>query len=182
LRKNVSYRQGITRRNNNIERVYQLTLESPQVNITFSAGGLASSLSLDPTVRIDTWSRWAAVFKQFTVTKVRVASQLNRLGTAQGQVMIRVEEDSAAPSSSIVRAERNALNLVNYQVVDQDSCTTIWEPASAEDLTWCSTGTAFNIAYLKSYADATNTGTAAADSSTVVQHVVIFDIAFRYLA
>jgi len=174
--------RGIPRAFPNIEQTYRIVLTSPQVNLTFSAGSIASALTLDPTTRVDTWSRWSAVFKQFLVTKVSVSSSLNRLGTAQGQVFIRVEEATAAPTSAIVRSERALINLVTYQDVLSDSATSIWKPRSSEDLAWSDTGVAFNLAYLKTYADTTNTGTAAADSATVVTHVVEYEIHFRYLA
>jgi hypothetical protein len=182
MRKNVTYSFGIPRKVLDLERVYQITLISPLVNLTFSAGSLASALSLDPTVRIDTWSRWSAVFRQFIVTGITCCTTLNRLGTAQGQVFTRIEESSAVPTSAIVRAERGIINLVNYQDEEKDSTTARWSPRSAEDVTWTDTGIAYNIAYLKTYADSTNTGTAAADSTTIVTHTIFYHVAFRYFA
>jgi hypothetical protein len=180
-RKNVTYSRGIPRSFSNIEQTYRVVLIGPQLNLTFSAGGIATASSLDPTVRLDTWSRWAAVFKQFLVSKVTVSHSLLRLGTAQGQVFLRIEETSAVPTSAIVRSERAILGLVNYQDPLADSALSTWKPMSTEDLAWTDTSASFNLAYLKTYADATNTGTAAADSTTIVSHTVEYEIHFRYL-
>jgi hypothetical protein len=182
VQKNVFYSQGIPRSMNNIEEVYKFVLISPQLNLTLTSGAVASTSSLDPTVRIDTWSRWTACFKQYIVAAVRVESGFNKVTTQQGQVFIRVGEDSNSPASTIVRSERGALSLVDPYDERQACLTTRWQPRSAEDMNWTQTSVGFAQCYLQTYADPTNTGTSAADSTSVISHVIYYTLLFRYLA
>jgi len=181
LRRNVKYIQGVPRGVSNIQETVTIVMPSPLQSLTLTTGGIANATSLDPSARIDTWSRWTAVFSQFLVAKIVVISRLAKVGTTQGSIFVRVDEASSTPTSTIVRSERAQLDLALNQVEDEASSTIVWEPRSMEDVTWASTATGFTPAYLKTYADPTNTLTSAADSTTVVFHSLIYTLVFKYL-
>lgn len=183
LRKNVKYMEGIPRSIVDIERVYQFCLVSSSFSSTLSAGGTATSSSLDPTSRIDTFtSRWGVVFRQYLVLKVRVAVAFNFTNTAgTGQIWVQIQENNAVPSSTAVREEKSILYIASPQDYSRNSAMIEWTPRSAEDMDFIDTSAAFNPAYLKIYANTTNTLTNAADSTTQVTYQVYYDIAFRYL-
>lgn len=185
LTKNVSYISGIPKSISNIEKVYQFILPSPLLSQTATAGQIATSASLDITTRVDSWARWTAVFKQYCITKVQIASRVAKLdyaGSPQGEVFIRLEEDNAVPTGSIVRAEHAVLNLADFQNSSDVSCTSVWKPTSAEDLQWVNCSAGANPSYLKVYMDPTNTLSSAGDSTTRICHLMYFHVAFRYLA
>ncbi len=182
--KNISYSLGIGRRVEDIERVYVIELVSTQTTQTLTTGGIATSTSMDPTTRIDSFSRWAAVFKQYTVLECTATTQV--LGTnggaaANGQIWVRVEEESGAPTSGIVRSEKAVLNLHAPSDDKQSSCTIKWRPSSSEDLAFIYTGTGFAFAYHKVYANSSITGTSATDSSSQLVTLFYYRVAFRYL-
>ncbi len=183
--KNVKYIQGVPRPMLDLERVYVIELVSPQITQTLVSGTKATSTSLDPTARLDGWaSRWASVFKQYVVLSCRVITSVqatNGGAAANGSFFIRVEEDSSAPTGSIVRAERGVLNLHAPSDDKQTACVACWEPTSSEDLEFISTGTGYAMSYFKVYADPTNTGTSASDLSSSVVSYVVYRLAFRYL-
>ncbi len=186
LRKNVHYYQGISRAIQDIEKVYVIDLISAQVQNTLSAGSLAVSTTMDPVTRLDNWaSKWAAVFKQYMVLEIKAVSAIQSTSSgapANGQIWARIEEENAVPTGSIVRAERAILNLHAPSDDKQAAVTCVWTPTSAEDLDFISSSSGFALAYHKLYANTTNTGTAASDSSSQVTTQFIYRIAFRYLA
>jgi hypothetical protein len=146
-----------------------------------SAGALTSTPSLTPSSWINAFNtHWAAVFRQYVVLKAEVFVTPLLVGTAQGQVWTRISEESAAPDGSMVNAERGVLNLDSTEDDRASKVCMIWTPHSAEDMTFTSTSSAIDFAYLKIYANQTNTGTAAGDSTTQVGVQVLFHLAFRY--
>ncbi len=183
--KNVKYTQGVPRNMLDLERVYVVELVSPQVTNTLASGSKATSTSLDPTARLDSWSsKWAAVFKQYVVLSCQVVSQIqatNGGAAANGSIFVRIEEDSAAPTGAMVRAEKGVLNLHAPSDDKQTACIARWEPTSSEDLEFISTSTGYAMSYLKVYADPTNTGTSASDSSSTIVSYVVYRLAFRFL-
>lgn len=185
-RKNVKYIAGIPRGLDDFERVYQVVLVSPRVTSTLTAGIVATSTTLDPYTKVDSFSRWAAVFKQYLIQKIVVATAIDKLDYANspmGSAFIRIEEDNAVPTSTIVRAEKSIIRFASFQDDDTNSSTAVWTPASAEDMTWLSTSSGSStVAFLKTYADPTNTGTSASDSVSRLSSVVYYHLAFRYLA
>ena len=184
MQKNVKYIQGIPEKPFDVEKVYVIELISPMVSSTLASGVKATSTSLDPTVRLDNWSsRWAAVFKQYCVLSCKVFTYTqgtNGGAPANGSWFFRIEEDSTSPTSAIVRSERAQINLHAPSDDKESSCVCVWEPTSSEELEFVSTGTGFAMAYFKSYADPTNTGTSASDSSSQVATYLVYRIAFRY--
>lgn len=180
-KKNVRYHNGVPRSLPSIETVVEVPLVSPQINLSFASGGVANTTSLDPTVRIDTFSRWVSIYKQYLVAKIVVISTISNTGSYIGKIFVQVGEDSATPSGVIVREERAELSLATYQSEASSTVVTVWEPQSAEDVTWTNTNTGSALAYLRTYADPTNTGTTGADSATRITHQVYYTMMFRYL-
>lgn len=183
--RNVIYQQGVPKSINSIEQTYSIDLVSSRLTNTLTAGSLSVATSLDPTSRIDSWNRWSAVFKQYFVVKIRAVYSIDKLdysGTPLGQVFFRIEEDNSVPTGSIVRQERGTISLAMFQDEEKNSGNILWTPRSAEDLEWIATASGFAPAYLKTYADPTNTGTVAADSTTRVSVTFYYRIVFRYLA
>jgi len=116
LKKNVTYQQGIPKNLDDFERVYQMILVSAPLTNTLTVGGIASSTTLDPYTRVDSFSRLAAVFKQYLVQKIVVASTLDRVdytNSPMGSWYVRIEEDNAVPASSIVRSEKAIVRLTS---------------------------------------------------------------------
>ncbi len=185
MTKNVSYRQGIPSSVQDLEKVYILNLVSAQTSSTLVSGTKATSTSLDPTARIDNWaSRWGTAFKQYCVLSVHAVSSIqatNGGSAANGQIWQRVEEASAAPDGGMVRAEKLVLSLHAPSDDLASSGVITWRPTSSEDLEFISTSTGYAMAYLKTYADPTNTGTSASDSSSQIVTLIYYRIAFRYL-
>ncbi len=183
--KNVRYSQGIPKSIQDLERVYTIDIVSPIVSSTLTTGAKATSTSLDVTSRVDTFSRWATVFKQYVVLGITVVSQIsgtNGGSAANGQIWQRVEEDSSAPSGAMVKAEKAVISLHAPSDDKMNSSVIMWRPTSSEDLEWIATGTGFANCYLKTYADPTNTGTSASDSSSQISSLIYYTVAFRYLA
>lgn len=180
--KNVIYKEGVPRSIVNIEQVYQMVLVSPYFSNSMSAGGIASSTTLDPYTRLNMFSRWAAVFRQYIVTKITVVSSISTGNSSPvGVVWQKIEENNAVPTGSMVSEEKAILYLTNQQDQSKNSATISWSPRSAEDLTWIDSGTGQAPCYLKTYADTTNTLTSGADSSTRISTMVYYHVAFRYL-
>lgn len=185
LKKNVVYKTGIPRGLDDFERVYQMILVAPAVTNTLTAGGIATSTTLDPYTRVDSFSRLAAVFKQYLVQKIVVATTLDRVdysNSPMGSLYVRIEEDNSVPASTIVRSEKAIIRMTSFQDEDTNSCTSVWVPSSSEDLAWTSTSAGFAMAFLKNYANSGVTGTSASDSVTRVSNVCYYHVAFRYLA
>lgn len=183
LRKNVRYSEGIPRSIVDIERVYRFILCSNQSSSTLSAGSTSTSSSLDPTSRIETFtSRWGVVFRQYLVLKATVVMNLDFVNTAgTGQIWGQIQENNTVPSATAIREEKAILYIASSQDYTRNSATIEWTPRSAEDMAFIDTSTVFNPAYLKIYANSTNTLTNAADSTTRVSWMVYYEIAFRYL-
>ncbi len=181
-RRNVRYIQGIPRSIANVENTYTIVLVSSLQALTLTTGGIANATSLDITSRVDTWSRWSAVFNQYIIGKIVVATRVNNSTNAQGSIFVKLDETSSTPSSTMIRSERAQINLFNSQVEDEISCTSVWEPRSAEDMTWVTSTTGATPIYLKTYADPTNTLTNSGDSTTKIVHTLYYTVIFRYLA
>lgn len=180
--RNVVYKEGVPRSVVNIEKVYEFVLVAPYVSSSLSAGGLATSTTLDPYTRLNTFSRWAAVFRQYFVTKIIVVSSIStNYSSPTGVVWQKIEENNAVPNGSMVSEEKAILYLTAPQDQSKNSATITWVPRSSEDLTWIDTGSGQAPCFLKTYGDTTNTLTTGADSSTRVSSMVYYHIAFRYL-
>jgi len=183
MQRNVSYANGIPRQLSNIEKVYQLIIPAPLLSVSLSAGNIASSSTLDPVTRLDGFAtRWAAVFRQYCVTKIIVALSFSNLYSAPaGTVWAQIQENNTTPNGSAVAEERAVLTLDAAQDPLKNSATIVWVPKSSEDLQWTDTGTTNSVAYLKIYGNTTNTLTTGADSTTRVTAQMFYHIAFRYL-
>lgn len=183
LRRNVRYMEGIPRSVVDIERVYRFTLTSSAFSSTLSAGSTSTSSTLDPTARIDSFtSRWGSVFRQYLVLKARVVVAFNFTNASgTGQIWAQIQENNTVPNSTAVREEKAILYIASPQDYSRNSANIEWTPRSMEDMDFTDTSTGINIAYLKLYANTTNTLTSASDSTTQVTYTVYYDIAFRYL-
>lgn len=183
LRKNVEYRSGISRSITNVEKVYQFILPAPLFSSSLSAGTLATATTLDPVTRLDGFStRWAAVFRQYCVTKIVICLSItNSAATPVGMVWAQVNESNSAPTGAAVAEEKSVLYLVPYQDESKNSATITWTPHSNEDLSWTDCGTSLSVAYLKLYANTSNTLTSGSDSTTRISAQCYYHIAFRYL-
>jgi hypothetical protein len=181
--KNVKYISGIPRSISNIEKVYQLVIPSSFLSSSLTAGSIASSSTLDPLTRLDSFStRWAAVFRQYCVTKIVVALSItNASSTPAGTIWAQIQENNSVPGSSSVGEERSVIYLNAPNDPSKNSACITWVPRSAEDLTWTDTATNLAICYLKIYGNTTNTLTSGGDSSTRVSAMIYYHIAFRYL-
>lgn len=181
--KNVRYTQGLSPRMSDLENVYKITLVSQLNRYTMSSGALTSAPSLSPNGQINAWnSKWATAFKQYCVLRARAYVVPVLVGTAQGQVWTRVEETSTAPGGEMTNAERGVITLDSTEDDRASKVCIEWTPASSEDILWTDTASAINFSYLKIYANSTNTGTSASDSTTQVSTQIVYDIVFRYLA
>ncbi len=182
MSRNVKYIEGVPRSIADWDRVYEVTIPSALTINTFSAGSITASLQLNPVSIVSTFSRFAAVFAQYLVAKIVVVNRILTIGTAQGEVWTQIVEDSASPSGILARQQHGVVALSAASDTAKNSVTMVWQPMSAEDVTWTSTGTGLVAAYSRLYADTTNTGTAAGDSSTKISTEVYFQCLFRYLA
>lgn len=181
MRKNVSYVEGIPRSVTDIERVYQMIIPSVMSSSTLVTGNVATSTSLDPTARINSWgSTWGASFRQYCVTKIVIAASFKYSTNGSGMIWLQVTEDSANPTG-LITAEEKAVLMINAPSDPlKNSATITWTPRSSEDLAFTSVGTSFVPAYYKVYGNTTNTGTSAGDSTTSVNAIFYYHIAFRY--
>jgi len=122
------------------------------------------------------------VFRQYLVLKATVVMNLDFVNTAgTGQIWGQIQENNTVPSATAIREEKAILYIASSQDYTRNSATIEWTPRSAEDMAFIDTSTVFNPAYLKIYANSTNTLTNAADSTTRVSWMVYYEIAFRYL-
>jgi hypothetical protein len=186
LVRNVRYVSGMARNFHSIQDVVVLELISPLIQQALASGVRATSLGLDPTARLSNWSTiWQVAFKDFAVLSMKIGCNLmstNSGTAANGEVWFRVEEDTNTPTSAIQRAERAVISIHAPSSHDETSCEMHWKPSSSEDIAFGPTSVAFSPAYLKTWADPTTTGTAAADSTSTVGITIVYRIAFRYLA
>lgn len=166
-----------------IQRPVEIKVISMLNRYTMSSGALASTPSLSPNSWINGFNtHWATAFKQYVVLKAQVFVTPVFVGTAQGQVWVRITEDSTSPDGSMVNAERGVITLDSVEDDRASKVSMTWTPHSAEDLTFTSTSSGLDFAYLKVYANSTNTGSSASDSTTQISVQVLYTIAFRYFS
>jgi len=181
--KNVKYINGIPRSISNIEKVYQLVIPTPFLSSSLVAGSIATASTLDPLTRLDSFStRWAAVFRQYCITKIVVALTITNAPAAPaGTVWAQIQENNSIPGGLSVAEERSVIYLNAPNDPSKNSACITWVPRSAEDLTWTETTNNLSVCYLKIYGNTTNTLTSGADSSTRISAMLYYHIAFRYL-
>ena len=181
LVRNVRYAEGVDRKVVDIEQVYKFRLPTPYLNNTLSSGSLASSASLDPVSRLDSFAKWAACFRQYLVLSITAVSSISASGIAQGHFWMQIQEANSVPTGAMVSEEKAVVSLNALNDTNKNSCTIVWKPKSSEDLVWTDCGTPLNLAYFKVYGNTTNTLTSVSDSTSKVSTMFIYEIAFRYL-
>jgi hypothetical protein len=179
--KNVSYMEGIRRSINDIETVHKFLIPSPYLSSSLSSGAIATASTLDPTVRLDSFSKWAACFKQYLVLSITAVTVVSTTGSSVGTIWQQIAEDNSVPTGALVSEEKAIISLVAGNDPSKNSCTIVWRPKSAEDMAWTATGTSLALVYLKTYGNTINTLTSGGDSSTRVSTMFFYEIAFRYL-
>lgn len=127
-----------------------------------AAGVLALVKNVDTTLVRNWSSRFGALFKEFAIVGCRFEIRQGNSGNSDGCVLAYIDENSSAAPNSTSLDYPHAEVPISASSVDSAGSLHLveWVAKSYDDLTWDPTSTTGLVAYLKLYADTTDTGTA----------------------
>jgi len=136
-------------------------------NLSVAAGALANSQVLDTTTIVSFATRFGSLFREYCIVGARIEIRVNGTTVPQGLVRVWIDEDSAAAPTGPQAQSRGALDIPLTSSPGGMVYTIDWMPYDLLDLDWTDVGTNVTSAWLKSFAGAAYTGTAATTTATL---------------